>query len=917
MKNNSAVLLFFISILSTNYSFAEVKRSVLAIHSYNSEHVWTGMLKDGIDTTFADDNNTRLFHEYLDAKRFPDQLHADAFFEYLIGKYATTQPDLVMVSDDVGLQTLLTHRDGWLADVPVVFMGINQVSQSLIDLPRTTGVFENRNITATVLDIRAITAKDELIVISDREAAGSANLSKAKEAADHEKAPDKIHFIEEIFKRDAVQQLSRFPADAPILLVGQIIDGDAGNALIGWREGTALLSSQLPNPVFTIAIISMKHGSLGAHNLDGVLHGAQAANLAKQILSGTPADDVPDLVNAESLWILDWQLMKKLGYTENPFPATAQIVNNDESFYQKYRYLVWSTSLAFAIAILIILLLVEIIRRGNRTRDILIENEERYKDLAQVGSIAFWETDADDRVRYASNNFTPLMGIQPSELVGRPIIDLVNLDPRIEFPVEETKRLMRAHRPVKNLSFNVHSSAKDLQIYLLNATVATDKSGGFAGYRGVLREVTQEHQISQELAYLAAFDSVTGLENRTSFFKKLKDTAGMPSKSAAPVWVCFLDLDRFKTVNDTAGHLVGDAMLVEVAKVIGNCLGDGDQIGRLGGDEFGLILGARSPSDVKVTCDSIVKAVGGYHFQWQDRLFSVGVSIGAVPIIDGLTETELLSKADLACYKAKEAGRGRVYLTDFDHGDLYDEEREMGYIANVSQALSQDRFFLVKQPICPPEHGGTDAKHYEFLLRYKDEHGNLISPSVFVPAAEKHGVIGLIDRWVVERVFMCYEDYFPDEDVLVSINLSGISLSSEEFVDEIELLLKNSAVKPENICFEITETAAISQLSQALTFIEQMKKHGIKFALDDFGSGTSSFGYLKQLPIDYVKIDGSLVRNILIEETDLAIVKAINSIAHLMHMKTIAEFVETDEIRTLLAGIGVDYVQGHAVGRPT
>ena len=240
----------------------------------------------------------------------------------------------------------------------------------------------------------------------------------------------------------------------------------------------------------------------------------------------------------------------------------------------------------------------------------------------------------------------------------------------------------------------------------------------------------------------------------------------------------------------------------------------------------------------------------------------------------------------------------------------------MEYIANVSQAIEKNQFHLVKQLIKSINNYDEYHEHYEILLRYKDVKDNIISPELFIYTAEKYGVITIIDRWVVETLIHNYKQYFPDEKTRISINLSGISISNKEFVEYIIDLVSNSNIDPHFICFEITETAAVSQISQATKFISIMKKIGVKFALDDFGSGVSSFGYLKKLPVDYLKIDGSLIKNIVTEPSDRAIVNSVNRIAQMMGMKTIAEFVENEQILEVLAEIGVDYAQGYSIGKP-
>ncbi|MEY2832015.1 MAG: hypothetical protein RLZZ574_1273, partial [Cyanobacteriota bacterium] len=303
--------------------------------------------------------------------------------------------------------------------------------------------------------------------------------------------------------------------------------------------------------------------------------------------------------------------------------------------------------------------------------------------------------------------------------------------------------------------------------------------------------------------------------------------------------------------------------------------------------------------------------------QWKTVEFDVGVSVGMVGIGNNAADApELLSRADLACYQAKNLGRGRVYIVENDDQQLDLQQTQMSHVANVSQAIKENRFYLVKQLIKPMTDHHEQRDHYELLLRLKDREGNLITPEEFIPVAERYGVITIVDRWVLSAALESYPQCFAAKNDLVSINLSGASINDERFTTFALDLIKQSKVPGDCLCFEITETAAIAQMNHAQKFMLTMKELGVKFALDDFGSGLSSFSYLKNLPIDYLKIDGSLVKAIPNEEYDRAIVTSINEVAHLMGIKTIAEFVETDQILEHIAQISIDYAQGYITGKP-
>lgn len=914
-----------LTLLFAGEKAAAVGQDVLIVHSYHHEHAWTAFLTEGFDSAFKEDKNIRVFHEYLDAKRYPDSEFKQIFIRYLNNKYSIANVKVIVVSDDDALQLLRENRSTFFPKIPLVYLGINKVDQGLIDTPNMTGVFENRDIGATIINIKAMTGVDEIIVITDKSAAGRANASKIEKIKNTVNAPKSIHIIDDLEDDDIVERLGGVDSKVPILLIGQLISVKHNHALLSWNKGTVILSQLLDNPIFTIAITTLEHGAVGAHELHGSHHAQRASVLIKQVLQGRSVNEIEPIRTAESEWFFHGPAMKKHGLTMKLLPENSKVLYQEKSFYDRYKAIVWLVMIAFLIALIIIFMLFEINRRGRYNRSILAENESRYRDLAHAGASIFWETDTSQNFTYISGSTEAIFNISSGIIYGKSVQQLFTQEGILAFPWSAYNQLSSEKKPIENIIFNIKLPNNQVKVVMVKGSPIFD-GPSFKGYRGIIKEVTKEHNLTQKLAYQATYDSLTGLINRASFNNQLKEYAAQVDKGdlvcnknqAAQLqsYLCFLDLDRFKLVNDTAGHLVGDAMLAEIADVINSCIDEKDILGRLGGDEFGLILVDKDHVDVCKLCEEIIDAISQYRYCWEKIDFNVGVSIGVVAIANGLNAIELLSKADLSCYKAKDAGRNRFYIADVKNQDLYAEQLEMGYIANVTQVIEKNQFYLVKQAIKPVSTTSECCHHYELLVRYKDEMGKHIPPNLFIPAAEKHGVIGMIDEWVLTTVFNRYKEYFPDGNTLVSVNLSGMTLSNDDLIVKIKQLIETSGVNAKNICFEITETAAISQLSHALEFIGAMKAIGVKFAIDDFGSGASSFAYLKNLPVDYLKIDGSLIKNITNESTDRAIVASIHSIAHMMGMKTIAEFVENDKVRAVLETMGIDYVQGYGVGIP-
>ena len=913
-------LLFFNSVIL--FSLVGIRKvsaqqNILVIHSYNDENSWTKDIRQGIDEKLSQNtDDIKVFHEFLDAKRYPKLHHSQVFLEYIQEKYHHTNLDLLMVSDDPGLAVVSEHRKKYFADIPIVYLGINHVQPEILNFPKSTGVFENRDVAETIIEATRQTNSEQIIIINDTTQTGLANLTKINKCYELSSCPQDIRIINDVTPNNITNIFDKYEKNIPVLLIGQLRKNSSQGELYSFTDGTQILRAQVENPIYGLNLEMLNQGVVGGKFLEGKHHGKQAANIAKNILRGTPVERIKPIIKADNRWIFDAQELEQFNIKLEQLPKNSQIISQDISFYQKYRKLVWFTTSAFGISLLIIFLLIEVIRRGSIAKKILRENESRYKDLAESGANIFWEMDTNSNISYISGDTRLFCQKTVQEILGKTFQELYGNDINIDFPWDSFETTIQKHQPIVNLIYKVKQPNHELQIFQLNGKPIYDQNNQYLGYRGIKREITQEYNLSKTIAYQASYDFLTGLVNRQEFISHLKNLVDETTNCQISSVLCYLDLDRFKLVNDTAGHLVGDSLLIEVTKLIGSCLREQDILGRLGGDEFGLLLKDASILEAQNICQDIINRVSKNRFQWNNRFFDIGISIGIISIVNNPFDAiELLSKADLACYRAKDLGRSRFCIAGTDNIDLNNVQMQMDYISSVSQAIEQQQFYLVKQQI-KSINPHDSHQHYEILLRYKDRKGKNIPPGLFIPAAEKYGVITIIDRWVLETIVKNYNSYFPDGQTTISVNISGISISNNDFIDFVLNLFKSSNINPRYVCFEITETAAISQMSQALKFISTMKKLKVKFALDDFGSGLSSFSYLKDLPIDYLKIDGSLIKNIVTETSNYAIVDAINSIAKKMKIKTIAEFVENEQIHQLLAEIGVDYAQGYGIHKP-
>ena len=431
-------------------------------------------------------------------------------------------------------------------------------------------------------------------------------------------------------------------------------------------------------------------------------------------------------------------------------------------------------------------------------------------------------------------------------------------------------------------------------------------------------DIDDTYRLSELLSFQAQHDELTGLANRKSLEGRLHQVIDSAHSEHSEHALAIVDLDQFKLINDACGAEAGDELLRRVARLLKGAARKRDIVARIGGDEFAVLLEDCSLAAALATAEALRAAIEREVFTWRERAHAVTASVGIVPINDLCdTPSSVLSMADTACYAAKDSGRNRIHTYEPDNVPVLQRHGEMRWATRIQQALHEQRFELCRQriePLAAPAGGA----HYEILLRMRDELGLVIMPGEFLPAAERYNLSSRLDRWVISNVF-AWLGRAADELAALGqccINLSGQSIGQADMLDFILDTLAAGVVPPHKICFEITETAAIADLVQATRFMQRLKECGCRFALDDFGSGFSSLAYLKQLPIDYLKIDGAFVRDMANDSIDFAMVRSINDIGHLMGKLTVAEFVENSQTVELLRGVGVDFVQGYALSRP-
>ena len=554
---------------------------------------------------------------------------------------------------------------------------------------------------------------------------------------------------------------------------------------------------------------------------------------------------------------------------------------------------------------------------------VFAEKERAQVTLESIGD-AVITTDTEGLVDYLNPVAEKLIGWAMAEAQGRPLHLLFGLldEPTQKPAPDPIEAVVREGGAVEGPS-NLLLMRGDGTAIPIDESAAPirDRSGRICGVVLVLHDVSRERQFAAKLSYQASHDALTGLINRREFEHRLSLALRSAEELQRQHAVMYLDLDQFKVVNDTCGHAAGDQLMQEVSRVLRRRLRESDTLARLGGDEFGVLLENCSPEHAITIAETLRQTVAELPFAWHTRSFSISASIGLVNFCDGaFTLAEVMSAADAACYMAKEKGRNRLQTYSAADSDLTHRHGEMEWAARIPRALDEGRLFLYAQEIMDLAGPSRPGAHVELLLRMVDEQGRLVPPMAFIPAAERYNLMPALDRWVIRSAFSTLAAMQtagrPDVPETCAINLSGASIGDERFLELVREQVAHHPIQHNAICVEITETAVIGNMDKAVRFIEELRALGCSFALDDFGAGMSSFAYLKRLPVDLVKIDGSFVKEMATNPTDRAMVEAINHIGQVMGKRTIAEFVENDQTLAQLREIGVDFAQGYGVAKP-
>ncbi|NND91806.1 MAG: EAL domain-containing protein [Granulosicoccus sp.] len=546
-------------------------------------------------------------------------------------------------------------------------------------------------------------------------------------------------------------------------------------------------------------------------------------------------------------------------------------------------------------------------------------NEQRYRHYASAAADFFWELDAKLTFRVVSDGLCTVLGLPREHIIGRSMSQLLDHPSNVNDESHWAAHLQQLHdcQPFRDFEFR-WANGNDTRVVRYSGIPVFNPAREFVGYRGVGCDVSATVRHAESTAYHANHDALTGLVNRRCFENTVSDALTASRQSRVAHALCFMDLDSFKIVNDTCGHQAGDELLRQLTQLFDSLVRKSDVLARLGGDEFGVLLYKCDVPEALKLANQIRHEVENFQFLWRENRFTIGVSVGLVVVDDRWESIQsLFNAADSACYIAKNEGRNRVVVYREGEGNTSNRKVATHWVEEINSALETDRLKLACQKILPLDKH-PDGLRFEMLLRLEMPDGELVAPRAFLPTAERYGLVAALDERAIELTL----DWLTANDALlqsirhVSLNLSAGSFTDPEFAARLIASIRHSRVPASRLCFEITETSAIANLSKASEFMNELAAFGCRFGIDEFGSGLSSFAYLRKLPVDFLKIDGLLVKDILDDQTDFTLVKAISDISKSMGKRTVAAYVESPQLLNAVRDIGIDFGQGFHLGKP-
>ncbi len=569
------------------------------------------------------------------------------------------------------------------------------------------------------------------------------------------------------------------------------------------------------------------------------------------------------------------------------------------------------------VGFLLLFFLAVFVFKLHKVRNKLWNSEALFRSVMQTSGIGMALIALDGTMFSVNEALCGMLGYSVDELSELKVQDITHPEDRAN-TLENLEKLKTGEKSKIDLEKRYIAKNGNIVWVYLFVNVITNHNNVVQYYVAHIEDITQSKLMHDELRYNTTHDLLTGLLNRREFENLLNGAVQSFKSNGIPYILCYLDLDFFKIINDSAGHTAGDSLLQEVANVLQQHMRKTDILARLGGDEFGVLLLNSSLTKGKTICQNLIEVINAIRFHSNEKVYRIGVSIGMVLFSDpDRSAGQLLSDADIACYAAKSEGRNQIFVFENGKTNSGEYSHNILMVNEIQEAIEHNRLVLYCQKVVSTKPEQSTTQSYEILIRIITEKNKIIDADNFVVIAEKFNLMVIIDRWVLSHIFECYDKQLAAlETVYFSINISANSLNDPGFLPYLLGLIKKSALPPERLCFEITETAAMSRISKTMEAVSAIQAIGCKIALDDFGVGLSSFSYIKNFSVNIIKIDGSFVKNVVHAEVDKAIVQTMNEMAHRLGMQTVAEYVENQDILRVISEIGVDFLQGHAIGKP-
>ncbi|CAH1210267.1 hypothetical protein PAECIP111892_03447 [Paenibacillus auburnensis] len=931
-------------------------KNVLVLHSYHKGFAWTDDQGAGIEETLKNaPEQPVIYSEYMDWKRYPGKDNLKQFYQTIKLKYQSMHIDAIITTDDAALNFAIKYRQEILDNAPVIFSGINELGvEGLHDLNNITGVIEKINPAHTVqmaLEINPSLRK--VYVLYDNTESGLSTGQMVMEQISSLHPELQLYPMNRLSRQQIIDQVSFLPSDSIVLMTTYFSDSTGRTAEFDRFSSELGKSSSVP--VYHIYDFGLNHGAFGGSLISGIIQGQTAADLAVRILQGERPDNIPVVNDSSVRNVFDYNELQRFHVSLKKLPEGSEVINKPFSFYETYKELVLSIIAAFAVLLAFILILLFYVQLVKRIRNNLEKSNERF-DLATYASDAvIWDVDMSTMVYYFSDSWYELLGYERDE-VGESHggwRDLIHPEDADQENRQRTQHL-EGRTSYYYSEFRMRSKSGEYKWFQARGKVLRNNSGGFVRFAGSMVDVTDRkaYESKLQMSYqelestyeeltalqdelmeqynkvvenqellqtseekyrqLAYNDVLSGLPNRLSLTEALEQFIRDHSGGHAALF--FLDIDNFKYINDTMGHTFGDELLVKVGERLLELSDSRSRHFRFGGDEFVILFqDSKGFAEVTAYADSLVQ---GFRepFQLDDSIVHISTSIGIAQYPDnGVNAEELLKNADIAMYKAKEAGKGTYVIYGRDMQQHFDER--MVIESHLRNAIANHELSLHYQPLVDTASGGIWG--FEALIRWNSPVLGFVSPLSFIKIAEDCRLIVPIGEWVLRTACQFIKDLHGQgyEGYHISVNISVIQLMLDDFTDMVLGILQETGLPPEYLELEITESIFMESFEAISTKLESLKEMGIGIALDDFGTGYSSLSYLKQLPITTLKIDKSFIDSI-DTPNNMSLARSIVTIGHDMGLNVTAEGVETPEQLAFLERTSCDKIQGYFISKP-